>query len=236
LSCAVRHSVVFARGAEGGNPCPVVLGAEKLDADAMQAVAARYGHETGFVLRDADGGLRLRYFVPRHEMSMCVHATIAVATVLLDRGELPGTDVTARTDSGDVLITWDDGVPPQVTVEQQPPVFGPPLPIARELEPVCGLPIGSIDERAPVRAVSVSRPKLIVSLRMARDVHAATPDHPRLWELCRRYDATGAYLFAPHDDGDPAHVVARQFPVDAGYPRTRPPGSPPARWRPTSPT
>jgi PhzF family phenazine biosynthesis protein len=49
-------------------------------------------------------------------------------------------------------------------------------------------------------------------------VHAATPDLPALWELCRAADATGAYLFAPHDDGRPEHVVARQFPVDAGYP------------------
>ena len=51
----------------------------------MQAQAAAYGHETVFVLPPADGGdLRLRYFVPRHEMEMCVHATVA-ATVLLGR-------------------------------------------------------------------------------------------------------------------------------------------------------
>jgi PhzF family phenazine biosynthesis protein len=57
-----------------------------------------------------------------------------------------------------------------------------------------------------------------VPLRDADAVHRATPDFPALWELCRRLGSTGAYLFAPHPDGDPRHMVARQFPVDAGYP------------------
>lgn len=70
----------------------------------------------------------------------------------------------------------------------------------------------------PIRVVSVSRPKLIVPLRDAAAVHAATPDVPALWTLCREVDSTGAYLFAAHPDDRPDHVVARQFPVDAGYP------------------
>ncbi len=49
-------------------------------------------------------------------------------------------------------------------------------------------------------------------------MHQASPDFPALWEVCRRLGTTGAYVFAPHPDGDPRHVVARQFPVDAGYP------------------
>src|SRR6185295_15817649 len=60
--------------------------------------------------------------------------------------------------------------------------------------------------------------KLIVPLRTADAVHAADPDLDRLWEICRRADRTGAYVFAPHPDGRDRHVVARQFPVDAGYP------------------
>jgi len=57
-----------------------------------------------------------------------------------------------------------------------------------------------------------------VPLRDAEAVHAARPDFPALWKLCGQLDTTGAYVFAPHPDGDPAHMVARQFPVDAGYP------------------
>jgi PhzF family phenazine biosynthesis protein len=83
---------------------------------------------------------------------------------------------------------------------------------------VLGLPEESVAAAAPIRPVSVARPKLIVPLSDAGAVHTARPDLPALWELCRRLDTTGAYIFAPHPDGRRDHFVARQFPVDAGYP------------------
>src|SRR4051794_4238285 len=85
MGAEVQHAVAFADGPGGGNPCPVVLGAGG-GADAqMQAAAAAFSHETCFVLEPSDpqAAVRLRYFVPRHEMEMCVHATVAAA-VLLD--------------------------------------------------------------------------------------------------------------------------------------------------------
>jgi PhzF family phenazine biosynthesis protein len=87
-----------------------------------------------------------------------------------------------------------------------------------ELTTALGLPPGSIPAAAEIRPVSVSRAKLIVPLRDPDTVHQCRPDLPALWDLCRRHDATGAYVFAPHPDSDPVHVVARQFPVDAGFP------------------
>jgi trans-2,3-dihydro-3-hydroxyanthranilate isomerase len=86
----VRHLDVFARSPGGGNPCPVVLAADGLRDDEMLAIAAHFGEETAFVRRGDGGRLRLRYFVPRHEMSMCVHATIAAITVLVDTGGITG--------------------------------------------------------------------------------------------------------------------------------------------------
>jgi PhzF family phenazine biosynthesis protein len=101
---------------------------------------------------------------------------------------------------------------------QLPPWFGPPAAVQAELTAALGLPAGSFPAGALIRPVSVSRAKLIVPVRDAGAVHAARPDSPALWKLCEELDTTGAYVFAPHPDGDPAHLVARQFPVDAGYP------------------
>jgi PhzF family phenazine biosynthesis protein len=43
--------------------------------------ATELGHETAFVLEPREGGdLRLRYFVPRHEMEICVYATVATVS------------------------------------------------------------------------------------------------------------------------------------------------------------
>jgi PhzF family phenazine biosynthesis protein len=105
-----------------------------------------------------------------------------------------------------------------VTVGQLAPWFGPDCPVHAELAAALRLPAGSISPAATIKPVSVSRAKLIVPVRAADAVHAARPDFPALWELCSRLETTGAYAFAPHPDGDPAHLVARQFPVDAGYP------------------
>lgn len=213
----VEQWSVFRRGPAGGNPCLVITSARQLTAAQMQAVAAHYGQESAFVTGIGASGVSLRYFVPRHEMRMCVHATIAAVTALAVSGAISGGHAVARTASGEHRVSWDSGGPAEVTVEQHPPSSGPPAAVRGQLAAALGLPEASI-AAGPIRPVSVSRPKLIVPVRDADAVHRARPDFPALWDLCRELDSTGAYIFAPHADGRQDHVVARQFPVDAGYP------------------
>lgn len=214
----VEHWRVFPRGAAGGNPCPVITDVRDLAAGQMRAIAAHFGQESGFVTGVSGSTVGLRYFVPRHEMRMCVHATIAAVCALVRSGALAGGRALVRTASGEHQVTWEDGDSPAVTVGQLPPAFGPPAPVHAQITRALGMPAGSISPAATIQPVSVSRPKLIVPVLDAGAVQAAQPDFPALWSLCRRLEATGAYAFAPHPDGDPAHLVARQFPVDAGYP------------------
>jgi PhzF family phenazine biosynthesis protein len=99
--------------------------------------------------------MTLRYFVPRHEMRMCVHATIAAVTALISSGVLAAGRTTISTASGEHHVTWDrDGGPPEVTVAQLEPRFGPPAPVHAELAAALGLPSGSIcpDRRGSRRA------------------------------------------------------------------------------------
>jgi PhzF family phenazine biosynthesis protein len=218
----VRHLDVFALGAGGGNPCPIVLDADQLCADQMQAIAAHFGQESGFVLREDDGGMRFRFFVPRHEMAMCVHASVGAVTALAEAGRRPVGVSRIRTASGACAVTCSEDIPPLVSVEQQLPRFGATLDatdeVAAEVADALGVARAALDERLPIRSVSVSRPKLMVPVRRAADVHRCVPDLDRLWQLCRRLQVTGAYPFAPLTDHTPTHFVARQFPVDAGYP------------------
>src|ERR1700759_4351348 len=147
----VVHTVVFADGEAGGNPCPVVFDADELETVQMQALAAGFGHETAFILAPRDGGdVRLRYFVPRHEMEMCVHATVACAL-------LTGA-TSVETPLGTRAVELDGD---RAMVEQFPPQFGAPLEDADELLQALGIsaPVG------PVQSVSTARPKLLVGLR-----------------------------------------------------------------------
>jgi PhzF family phenazine biosynthesis protein len=214
----VEHWRVFPRGEAGGNPCPLVTDARGLTARQMQALAAYYGHESAFLTSLSGSTAALRYFVPRHEMRMCVHATIAAVSSLISSGRLAGGHALIRTASGDHQVTWDGQDPPAVTVGQSTPTFGPPAAVHAEATAALGIPADSVSPAAMILPVSVSRPKLIVPVRDAGALHAAQPGFPALWQLCSRLQTTGAYPFAPHPDGDPAHLVARQFPVDAGYP------------------
>jgi trans-2,3-dihydro-3-hydroxyanthranilate isomerase len=201
--------VAFADGGRGGNPCPVILDADGWDAEQMQATAAGFGQETCFVLTpDADGAdVRLRYFVPRHEMEMCVHATVAAAVLL--------GDVTRVQTPLGVRQLWING--DHALVEQFPPAFGAPLHDPAAVLAALGARAGDLAVGSgPVQAVSTSRPKLMVPLASEAALDALAPDFEALWVLCERLEVTGVYPFAPADD-DPELTAARQFPLRAGF-------------------
>ena len=104
----VTHTSVFSDGVGGGNPCPVVLEAADLTAAQMQAITRRYGQESVFVTSGTDETVpHLRFFVPEHEMSMCVHATIAAVSLLIEHGRLHGNSATVSTAIGPVGTRWD---------------------------------------------------------------------------------------------------------------------------------
>jgi trans-2,3-dihydro-3-hydroxyanthranilate isomerase len=205
----VQHAVAFADGEGGGNPCPVVFGADGWTDAQMQAAAAAFGHETCFVLdpTEPEALVRLRYFVPNHEMEMCVHATVAATVVI---GLWDGARV--QTPLG-VLQVWrpgDDGA----LVEQFAPRFGTVVEDPADLLRVLGTDAVGLGA-GPVQAVSTARGKLILPLRDEAALDALAPDVEALWSLCDALDVTGVYPFTREARG--ADAAARQFPVRAGY-------------------
>jgi PhzF family phenazine biosynthesis protein len=121
VSHRIVQTVVFGEGDAGGNPCPVVLDADDLAGEDMQRLAAELGYETAFVLEPRAGGdLRLRYFVPRHEMEMCVHPTVATV-VLLARAGRAVSVVETPLGARRAIVEPDVG---RAMIEQTEPVFG----------------------------------------------------------------------------------------------------------------
>lgn len=207
----VRETTVFADGPGGGNPCPVVFDADGLADVQLQAMAARFGRETAFVLPPTAGAdVRLRYFVPRHEMEMCVHATVA-ATVLLARdGRLLRNPAVVQTPLGDVEAWWDASAA-RAVVAQFPPRFDEPV---ADVAPVLAA-LGTAATSGEVRAVSTARSKLLVPLPDEATLDGLRPDFEALWAQCDRLGATGVYAYTPAARG--VDAAARQFPVRAGY-------------------
>jgi trans-2,3-dihydro-3-hydroxyanthranilate isomerase len=209
MTAEVVDMVAFADGPGGGNPCPVVLDADGWATERMQAAAARFGHETCFVLTpepDVDADVRYRYFVPNHEMQMCVHATVA-ATVL--RGRDGVTRVQTPLGVREVRVEGDRAI-----VEQFPPAFGPWV---DDVAPVTAA-LGGVAPSGAVRSVSTSRAKLMVPVADEATLDAIVPDVEALWAACEALEVTGFYPYAATGAiRGGADVAARQFPLRAGY-------------------
>lgn len=142
--------------------------------------------------------------------------TIAAITVALQRKIVRPSRVRVETTTGIFDDTWLPRAPGfLVTLEQNPPVFGPPNPST----PALGIPLTAItDVPSPIQSVSVSRAKLLIPLPDSPTLSPLQPDFNALWELCDKLHVTGFYPFTRRSDKPNSSAEARQFPLRAGFP------------------
>jgi PhzF family phenazine biosynthesis protein len=220
----VRVVRVFADGAGGGNPAPVVLAADGWSDAAMQEVARASGHESGFVLSPPAGSaadFAFRFWVPEHEMEMCVHATVGAVWLLAETGRLTASAATIETRSGVVRATVTRGPSGRADVRvSQPAARLAPLPRPAEdraaLLDVLGVPADAL-AGWPIRNATTSRTKTLVPLADVSVLDALTPRFADVRALCDRLGSTGLYPYAV-SDLTTRTVDARQFPRSSGYP------------------
>jgi trans-2,3-dihydro-3-hydroxyanthranilate isomerase len=208
--------VAFADGPGGGNPAPIVTDADHLSTEEMQRAAAGFGFETVFALAPAAGGAcRFRYFVPRREVEMCVHATVAAVAMLMQESRLP-MEVTVETPQRTRRVIRDQQ--DQVMVQMARPEIAESAPSVDEVAAALRIPSSAVGgPLRQVQTVSVARPKTIVPLSGEAVLDSLQPDFPALEALCEQYGSTGIYAFALSSAGR-YQVAARQFPVRVGYP------------------
>lgn len=204
---------VFGNGPGGGNPAPIVVDARQLDGEAMRQVAARHGHESAFVLPGREGSdYQFRFFVPKHEMEMCGHATLGTVWLLDHLGELPHRTLSIATLSGPVQARVEGG---QASVSQ-PRGRSTDIDDPAAVLDVLGLtPADLLD--IPLLNAATSRVKTLVPLRSIDVLDSLRPDFARIETLCDVIGSTGLYPFAPVDP-DAGVFSARQFPRSSGYP------------------
>lgn len=211
---------VFVDGPDGGNPVPLVRHAAGMSAQDMQAVASRYGHESAFVVASdtPEADWALRFFVPRHEMEMCGHATVGALWALRAWGEWTAPTARVQTRSGPVDALWD-AARQQVWVSQ-------PLVDQSVLAPALGARVRDVldpHQRAHWHGAVVnartSRTKTLARVGSVAELDALRPSLEQVESCCAAVDSTGLYPYAlaASQDGAPA-VAARQFPRASGYP------------------
>ena len=212
---------VFTHRGAGGNPCPVVTNASTLPSEEMQGIAGHFGHESGFVLPAAndDADYIFRFWVPRHEMEMCGHATIGALWALATAGQLRTEQVRIETRSGPVTGFVDMTSPDDPYVEITQPV-GKVVALSREEEDVvlAALQISRADLRdLPIQNAVTSRVKTLIPMKSVDLLNKLASNMATTEQCCQSIGSTGLYPYAV-DDQDGRRFEARQFPKSSGYP------------------
>jgi PhzF family phenazine biosynthesis protein len=205
----------------GGNPCPIVVDASALPSGDMQGIARHFGHESGFVLPAADGEADyvFRFWVPRHEMEMCGHATIGALWALATTGHLRTEQVRIDTRSRPVTGFVDMGRSDDPYVEITQPV-GKVVDLSRQEEGVvlATLHISRADLLdLPIQNAVTSRVKTLIPMKSVDLLNNLTSNMPTTEQCCVSIGSTGLYPYAVDHQGG-RRFEARQFPKSSGYP------------------
>ncbi|TAK85479.1 MAG: PhzF family phenazine biosynthesis protein [Betaproteobacteria bacterium] len=192
---------VFTDKPFSGNPVAVVIGAEGLDAAAMQRIA-RWTNlsETTFLLKSDVADYRLRIFTPAQELPFAGHPTIGSAHAALESGLIRKTKFTQECGAGIVELALEEG---KVFVKGPKPKIADvrkKLPFATKLL--------RIDVGAVWVVGEVGDSKRLAELK---------PDMESLAAFSIDHEAAGVTVFAPSPD-DAAAMHVRSFAPAHGIP------------------
>ena len=214
---------VFTDRLFAGNPAGVVLGAERLDEEEMQAIARELNNsDSAFVLPPtaADHDVHLRFFTPAREVGFVGHASVAAHVARLAAGECRPGPMRQRSRSGVYAVEIDGPADaPRVTVAFPAPAE--PVPLAEgmlhRLLDILGLDSGALDGHCPPAVIGKSSTRLLLGLRSADQLAALTPDFEALKRLTPHVGADGYFLFVRNAHG-PATTESRMFCPVIGIP------------------
>ncbi|MFP5393872.1 MAG: PhzF family phenazine biosynthesis protein [Gammaproteobacteria bacterium] len=195
-----------------GNPLAVVLDAEGLSDQDMQAIA-RWTNlsETTFVLAPTapEADYRVRIFSPGGEFPFAGHPTLGTAHALLEHGLTPRKPGRLVQECGVGLVPLEFK-PGAALAFQAPPATLQPLP-----DHALALLADALQSTAfaPGHAPLIARMGigwLIVRMQSAEAVLAARPRFSAMTQLLGQ-DITGVAIYGPHAGADPVDYEVRAF-------------------------
>lgn len=202
---------VFTDKPLAGNQLAVVLDAESLETERMQAIAREFNFsETTFVTASAAPGCdwRVRIFTPATELPMAGHPTIGTAVVLEALGVISERTV------------FELGVGPTpvrvragwAEMDQQPPTFGAvhadPAALAAALSVEADEITGT---GLPVQSVSTGLAHLMVPVRSLAAMRRLQPRTDDLRAVMQDFPGAAAYCFTRETERSESDAHCRMF-------------------------
>ncbi len=201
---------VFADRPGAGNPLAVVLDAEGLSDEQMQAIA-RWTRlpETTFVLPpvDPETSYRIRMFSPRREVPFAGHPSVGTAHAVLDAGlAVPRDGLLVQDGAAGKLPLRVNGEGPTRTIAVRTPraslVETASADDPRLAAALAGLPLGQL----PPALMDGGRRWWLVELADEAGLRAASPNWEAISRLAEDTGSMGVCVYARSND--PVHYLA----------------------------
>jgi PhzF family phenazine biosynthesis protein len=202
---------VFTHEAFRGNPVAVVLGADLLTDDEMQAIAAWMNlSETAFVQSSRKADYRLRIFTPRCEIPFAGHPTVGSAHAVREANARFGGQKSLLQECGAGLVP--------ITVQDNGEIFArvpTPKILATRIEAgALREAVGDLDWADPM-VIDVGPNWMVARLESFESLYCVPLDCERLTQLSKETDSVGISVYAI-DSQNRVHV--RAFAPAAGVP------------------
>lgn len=214
--CRLFHVDAFTRQRFCGNPAIVVLDADSLSAEEMQAIAAEVNGETAFVLESeaSDHDMQVKYFTPRHAIPFIGHTTIAAQYVRAKTDGKPVGRLRQRTGTGivEVEVTEVDG-DLRIAIVQNPPSLGPVIAGHHRSQVLNALGISSttLHTDCPLQILTKGTSRLLIGLQSVELLGSLQPDFDELLRLTPHVGAEGYFVFALGAAANAAGTESRMF-------------------------
>jgi trans-2,3-dihydro-3-hydroxyanthranilate isomerase len=209
----LRWVDVFTDRPLAGNPLAVVLDADGLSDQQMQAIARETNlSETTFVLppEKREHAAKVRIFTPHVELPFAGHPTVGTGWVLLDEGLVSSDAATFTLEEGvgPIPVRVDRKGGEVVLWMSHPPVrFGELIEERDDVAAALGLTIDDLRPEVPIQVVSTGVPFVYVALKDAAAVDRAVSSGEALTSVLDSHGLPPVFLFAA--DGD--QLYSRMF-------------------------
>jgi len=209
MEVSVELVNAFTSNGSGGNPAGVVLGADNLSDEQKLTIAQMVGYsETAFVSNDDTADFHVSFFTVTGEVDFCGHATLAVFSVMYQKGILSPGQYTQKTKVGVLAVDIQpDG---KVMMQQRLPEWLDKY-SSEDIASLVGIDREKLESvNLPIQAVSTGLSDLIIPVP-AGCLDELRPNHDVITEFCRKHNLVGIHAFELCDSESDYTASCRNF-------------------------
>lgn len=197
-----------------GNPAAVVVDYFG-DRAAKQALAYKLNLPVTVFITKSDGSTPiLEYFYPETEMPLCLHGTLAAASVLFT--ETSSSKLLCKTFQGNILTLFKEEGLAKVKVSAQ---VSPNILIAKN--DICAMlnikSASYLEVNLPLTISSVGSPKLLVPVDSLNTLAKLKPNFELIRNWSIKHQVNGLYIYTNETYSPEASFHARGFNPKTGY-------------------